>query len=163
MFSPQIGVVALAGSSDVGKSSLLRQLATSIVYEQKDFLGFPINAKHRGVIYVSTEDDAQAVSFLLNKQKPADKEAEDLRGLRFVFESDELIEKVEVELKDQAADCVIIDTFTDTYGGDLNASNKVRSYLNGFSVLASRYKCLFIFLHHTGKKEDIYHHQRIIF
>ncbi|MCK4818852.1 PriCT-2 domain-containing protein, partial [bacterium] len=64
---PQVGLVALGGSSDVGKSTFLRHLAINISSGEEKFIGFPINAKHNRVIYVSTEDDDYAVSYLIHK------------------------------------------------------------------------------------------------
>src|SRR5688572_9617791 len=46
-FLQQVGLACLAGSSDTGKSSLLRQLAISVVTGEKEFLGFPINARFK--------------------------------------------------------------------------------------------------------------------
>ena len=43
---PRQGVAMLAGSSDTGKSSFLRQLALAIALGEQDFLGFPIEAVH---------------------------------------------------------------------------------------------------------------------
>ena len=65
----RVGLVAIAGSSDVGKSTFLRQLATSIVLDKSEFLGFKINSKHKSALYISTEDDKEAIAYLLNKQK----------------------------------------------------------------------------------------------
>lgn len=65
---PQVGVVALGGSSDTGKSAFLRQLACAIATADSEFLGFKLNSKHHNAIYVSTEDDKLAVSALLHKQ-----------------------------------------------------------------------------------------------
>src|ERR1019366_8139636 len=48
-FLQQTGLVCLAGSSDTGKSSALRQLAIRIVTGESDYIGFKINAKHRSV------------------------------------------------------------------------------------------------------------------
>lgn len=53
----RVGLVAIVGSSDVGKSTFLRQLATSIVLDKSEFLGFKINSKHKSALYISTEDD----------------------------------------------------------------------------------------------------------
>ena len=58
---------ALVGESDTGKSSLLRQLALSLVYGDSDFLGFKLKESCRNVIYVSTEDGEMATSVWLNK------------------------------------------------------------------------------------------------
>jgi archaellum biogenesis ATPase FlaH len=153
---PQTGMIALAGSSDTGKSTFLRQLATMVVCNAEDFLGFKINARYNNVIYVSTEDDKQALSFLLNKQLGNEMIPEKLRQLRFIFESDDILIKLDKALKHQRADCVIIDIFTDLYGGDLNASNKVRTFLTDFHNLSQKYGCLFIFLHHTGKRTEMH-------
>ncbi|MCI6900875.1 MAG: AAA family ATPase [Bacteroidales bacterium] len=64
---PSCGLAALIGSSDSGKSCLLRQLSASVV-SGKDFLAWKTNPKRRKVLYVSTEDDREAVSFLVQKQ-----------------------------------------------------------------------------------------------
>lgn len=67
---PSCGLAALIGSSDSGKSCLLRQLSASVV-SGKDFLAWKTNPKRRKVLYVSTEDDREAVSFLVQKQNMA--------------------------------------------------------------------------------------------
>jgi RecA-family ATPase len=64
---PQGTLCALVGESDTGKSSLLRQLALSLVYGDSDFLGFKLKESCRNVIYVSTEDGEMATSVWLNK------------------------------------------------------------------------------------------------
>ncbi len=153
---PETGVVALVGSSDTGKSSFLRQLAMSIVYKDADFLGFQIQAKHNSVIYVSTEDDGNAMAYLLNKQKVKEKEAKELKRLLFVFDTEDLLKKLDKALQDHKVDCVIIDTFTDIYSGDLVAANKVRSYINDFVNLSKKHNCLLVFLHHTGKRTEAF-------
>ena len=151
---PKTGVVALVGSSDTGKSTLLRQLAISIAYNDSDFVGFPIQAKHNKVIYVSTEDDTYAMAYLISRQRSKDRPAEDLQGLYFIFDTAELITKLDSVLKLDPVDCVIIDTFTDLYKGDMIITNKIRSYINDFADLSKKFDCLLIFLHHTGKRTD---------
>ena len=151
---PQTGLVALAGSSDTGKSSFLRQFAITVACGEEDFIGFNVNAKYRSVIYVSTEDDKQAMAYLLNKQMSGEVSPEKLKELRFIFNSEDILTKLDKSLKRHPADCVIIDTFTDLYGGDLNAANKVRSFLTDFHNLAQKHNCLIVFLHHTGKRTD---------
>jgi len=64
---PKVGLIGFAGSSDVGKSSFLRQLAISVALGDSHFLGFRLKTEHRQAIYVSSEDDEYAISFLLNK------------------------------------------------------------------------------------------------
>ncbi len=151
---PKVGIIGVVGSSDTGKSSFLRQLAYSVAEGSCNFLGFKINATKKRSIYVSTEDDATAVSTLLKKQfgKPLD---ENKTGrLKYLFESDDLLRKLDAEMSANPVDLVVIDTFSDLYEGDLNANNKVRTFLNKYSDLAKRHQCLIIFLHHTGKRTE---------
>jgi RecA-family ATPase len=152
---PKVGIVAVAGSSDVGKSSILRQFAISVVLGDGDFLGFRLKAEHRRAIYVSTEDDEYAISFLLNKAN-TDRQLspERFAGLSFIFETENLLQRLQSQLSQHPADVVIIDCFSDLYGRSMNDSNQVRTFLNDYSQLAQHYKCLVIFLHHTGKKTD---------
>ena len=96
---PSVGVIAIAGSSDTGKSSLLRQLAIEIVTRKETFIGFPIKAVHNSVLYVSTEDDYYALSSLMKIQNVEMKAPSNFEGLRFIFDSTNLFEKITSELK----------------------------------------------------------------
>ncbi len=145
---PKVCLMALIGSSDTGKSSLLLQLCNDIVLNN-NFLGFPINAKHMSTLYVSTEDDKFAVSNRLQKLKGCD--LDKIKKCRFLFDSTNLIQTINSELKKQKADLVVIDTFTDVYTGEMNQINKIRSFLNDYFNLAIKYQCAIIFNHHTGK------------
>jgi len=152
---PKVGLCALAGSSDTGKSSWMRQLAVQICLRHTKFLGFKINATHNRAIYVSTEDDDGAVSFLLNKanqrwQAPP----EAYQGLTFIFDTTDLVTKLDDELTARPSDAVFIDAFSDVYGKSLNESNMVRFFLNDFHMLAQKHRTVFIFLHHTGKRTE---------
>lgn len=151
---PKVGVVAIAGSSDTGKSSFLRQLGMDIVSGKENFLGFTINAEHRSVIYVSTEDDEYAISSLIKKQNVQNLPAENFRNLRYIFDTEDLQGKLISELDRQTADMVIIDAFSDLFGGDLNRVNEVRNYLHKFVGIANKYRCLIVFLHHTAKRTE---------
>lgn len=152
-FLHRVGLACLAGSSDTGKSSLLRQLAIDIVTGSPDFLGFPILATHNSVIFVSTEDDQKAVAFLLKKQTQ-DFHPEQLKNLRFLFDTENLLGELNTRLTAQPADLVVIDCFADAYAGDLKDTQKIRTYLHPFQILAEKHQCLFLFLHHTGKRTE---------
>ncbi len=151
---PRTGLTVLAGSSDTGKSTFLRQLAISVVRGDETFLGWPINAVHNRVIYVSTEDDKYAISYLLNKTIEEDDDIDKYENLRYVFNLDDPFEDLDIILTESPADCIIIDAFSDLFPGDMNQANKVRNFMNQFSVLAEKYGCLVIFLHHTGKRTE---------
>jgi RecA-family ATPase len=152
---PKYGLIGIGGSSDTGKSSFLRQLAISICLDENDFLGFKINATHRKALYVITEDDDVAVSFLLNKANHKKRLSPDkYAGLSFLFDTHNLIEKIDNHLSIQKVDLIIIDAFTDLYGKSMNDTNQVRTFLNEYHLLSQKHKCLIIFLHHTGKRTD---------
>ena len=151
---PKVGLCAVAGSSDTGKSSFLRHLAIAIVLGEKEFLGFEINSTHKSVIYVSTEDDSEACAVLMFKAFKTELEYQDYEGLRFLFESENLLKVLDEELFKAPADCVIIDTYSDIFEGNMNQSNEVRTFLNKYKELAQRHGCLVIFLHHTGKRTE---------
>lgn len=119
---PRTGLTVLAGSSDTGKSTFLRQLAISIVRGDNTFLGWPINAVHNRVIYVSTEDDKYAVSYLLNKTIK-DNDLGKYENLLYVFNLDDPFEDLEAILAENPADCIIIDAFSDLFPGDMNRAN----------------------------------------
>jgi len=152
---PKVGLVGLAGSSDTGKSAFLRQLAVSVCAGDNEFLGWHIKPEHKRAIYVSTEDDDLAISFLLNRlNKEKRLEPEQYSGLQFVFETGDLLTKMENLLTIAPVDLIIIDAFSDLYGRSMNDSNQVRTFLNEYSQLAQKHRCLVIFLHHTGKRTE---------
>jgi RecA-family ATPase len=152
-FLKQTGLACLAGSSDTGKSSLLRQLAIAIVTGQEKFIDFKLVPRHRSVIYVSTEDLERETSYLLMRQKAAHLPGE-LRELRFIFDTSQLLQVLDERLGSKPADMVIIDCFADTFTGDLKDTQQIRAYLNTYQTLARQHQCLFLFLHHTGKRTE---------
>jgi RecA-family ATPase len=153
---PKAGIVCIAGASDTGKSAFLRFLGLSIVGNKPDFLGMPINAVYNKVIYVSTEDDDLAVSYLIRKQnKEMNIGGELLDNMKFLFDTQDLISKLDTQLSEEPVDVVFIDCFSDLYGGEMNQNNKVRTFLNQFEQLANKYHCLFFFLHHCGKHTEM--------
>lgn len=150
----KVGLASLIGSSDTGKSSLLRLLCICIVLNI-DFIGWKVKPKHRRAYYVSTEDDQLAIAFLLKKQnKELGVKPQELENLIYIFETDNLIARLEKELTEKPADVVIIDAFADIFTGQLYETNRVRSFLNEYSQLAQRHGCLILFLHHTNKRSD---------
>jgi len=152
-FFQSVGVVCLAGSSDVGKSTILRQLAIAVAMGRSHFLGWPLNTKHRSAIVVTTEDDPNAISFLLSRQAKGVDPAQ-LKGLRFLFEFESLANELETALIEQPADVIIVDCFADAYGGDLKDTTRLRAYLNICQSLAMKHQTLFLFLHHTSKRSE---------
>jgi len=153
-FFPKVGLVAVVGSSDTGKSTFLRDFAMHVVQKEKTFLDFALNPKHGAALYISTEDDRFAISYLLQLQKEKGTHAKSYAKLRFMFETENLIERIKGAIAEQPVDCIIVDSFGDVMEGDLNRSTDVRRYLDQFSKIAVRNEILVIFLHHTSKKSD---------
>lgn len=149
---PKFGLVGVVGSSDTGKSCFLRQLALANATGQSEFLGFKMNSTHFQSIYVSTEDDEYAISALLNKSQGRYEDLKRFENVRFIFGHHNLSKTLDKYLTELPADLVIIDAFSDIFPGDMNMVNKVRSYLDEFQDLSRIHKCLFIILHHTGKR-----------
>lgn len=152
---PKVGVWALVGASDTGKSMALRQMAMSVAGNMP-FLDMECMATYNRAVIICTEDDDFATSYVLRRQnKSVGLTDEQAKNIQFLFDTDNLIENIEKELSETPADLVIIDAFGDVFDGkDLNQNNQVRTFLNKFSQLANRYKCSIGFLHHTGKRTE---------
>jgi hypothetical protein len=155
---PQQGVVGLVGSSDTGKSSFTRQLAIAVCAGEKSFLGMPLHSRFKSVIVAITEDDEGPIEWALNKQNEGLEFIPDqFEGIRYTFDTENLIPNLVAELQEQPADLVIIDTFGDLFDGDNNSNSKVRSFLNQYrEKIARPFGCLVLILHHTGKRTDDY-------
>lgn len=152
---PKVGLCSLAGSSDTGKSSFLRQLAIDVSLGKDEFLGFPLNLKHKKAIYVSTEDSDDAYAFALAKaNRKRNLQNAEYKDLRVIVNSEYLLDTLDELVKEAPVDLIVIDAFADLYGNSMNETNKVRTFLNEFSQFATKNKCLIIFLHHTGKNTD---------
>jgi hypothetical protein len=152
-FFQKVGLACLAGSSDTGKSAILRQLAEDICAGSDEHLGFKINATHKSVIYVSTEDGRDATRYLLHRQTQK-YEGRDFSGLRFIFDYDDLVGTLHRNLVKKPADMIVIDCFADVYSGDLKDTQKIREFLKPFQELSDKHECLILFLHHTGKRTE---------
>ena len=151
----RVGLAAVAGSSDTGKSAWLRQFAFAVASGENHFLNFPIRAKHRSAIYVSTEDDEESTAFLLHAlNKIRRTRHADCAGLRFLFDTHDLLNELDKRLTARPADVVVIDAFGDLYGKDQNSSNQIRAFLHEYGQLAQKHRCLFLFLHHVGKRTE---------
>ena len=149
---PRGTLCALVGESDTGKSSLLRQLAVSMVYGDEDFLGFKMKSSCNNVLYVSTEDGEMATSVWLNKYFGQEKSEDDiLSRLNFIFSTDGIISNLRDSVKKNCIDLIIVDSYADLFTGSMNNSNEVRGFLNQYDNLVNEFGTTVIFLHHTKK------------
>jgi len=149
---PKKALGLLGGSSDTGKSTFLRQMGLAIAMGKDEFLGFKINATHNRVLYISTEDDDDAIAYLLyTKMKELVQDDSRLNNFHYFFTSEVIEKKIEDFVKSKPVDLVIVHAFSDLYDGDMNMSSKVRPFLDKFSMLAKKYNFSALFLHHTRK------------
>lgn len=158
----KVGLASLVGSSDSGKSTFLRQLSLSIALKQESFLGFKLDCKYNKVVYVSTEDDSNAVSYAIRKQvnrlaEENENLQKDLLGnLEFIFETEDLYNNLKYKIENDPVDLIVIDAFTDVFSKELNSNIQVRQFLNEYDKLAKSHGCLILFLHHIGKNTTRY-------
>ena len=156
-FFQKVGLASLVGTSDSGKSTFLRQLSLSIVLQKETFIGCKLNCKSNKVIYVSTEDDSNSVSAAIRKQIQFLKEQDEnldfslLKNLKFIFDTENLLDILALSLQEEPCDLIVIDAFTDAFSKEINANTQVRQFLNEYDKLAKKHNCLIIFLHHIGK------------
>ena len=152
---PVEGIATLAGESDACKSMLLRNMAICVT-TGRDFLGWSFKGKHRSCIFVSTEDDENPTSYLLRKHNATfHEDAENLSGLRFIFDNENIIEELKKELSIEPADLVVVDAYSDVFDGkEQNSAAQTRDFINPYKQLAKEHGCLIIFLHHTGKGKE---------
>jgi RecA-family ATPase len=149
------GLVGITGSSDVGKSCFLRQLALSIAGGHNQFLGFRLNISTRKVIYVSTEDMMLDLAFIIRKHLGNPEQVDECwKNLIFITDTQGLFDHLDILMTELSPDCVIIDAFTDIHTGDMHMTTSVRAPLNTFKELAQKHQSLFVVLNHVGKRTE---------
>ena len=151
------GIAAFTGSSDCGKSTFLRQLALATVLEKTEFLGIPLEVEYPAAYYVATEDEMPSISSWLNKILNTNSGEDidyNLKNLKFMCSSEDVIEKLDIALTELPASLVVIDAWADTYSGSVNNLVEVRANLNSYRELAIKHNCLVVMLHHTVKNSE---------
>ena len=150
---PRTGIATLAGSSDTGKSCFLRTLSIATANQDTSFLGYELNSRQKGVIYVSTEDNDDAFSVLVKRHcKIQNKEG--LNSMKVLFDSSNYVSELGKLLIQYPSCLVVIDALTDIFKGDMNRTNEIRGFMDCFKSLASKHDCVIIFLHHIGKQSE---------
>ncbi len=156
---PVMGLAAIAGAPDSGKSMFCRELALSISLGRSEFLGFPLSLRHSRAIYVSTEDSIDTTQFAFTKQlqASADHTASCNRDhLQIVFadqiHTKALLENLFTMLSANPVDLIVLDSYGDLFNGrDGNSNTDVRAFLKPFALLANKFECLLLFIHHLNK------------
>ncbi len=150
-FFQKYGLALVSGSSDVGKSSFMRQFAIAIVTGQDKYLDYELKPEHHRVIYISSEDDYDSLSVRFKKECPDHNNETGYENLLVLLDGGDPRIILEAELEKQPFDCIIIDALGDFLKGDVNAVNNTRQFLSDYLAICQKYKCLVIFLHHNRK------------
>ena len=151
---PQGCLVALFGATDNGKSTFCRQLCMCVA-SGTDFVGFKTTTTDHHCIYVSTEDDDVAIQVNMGKQqKELNLSNESLSNITFMFETDNLLDRLEQKLKEKPTALVVIDCFADVYTGEPYQANKVREFLKPYHTLAIKYNTTIMFSQHANKNAE---------
>lgn len=161
---PQIGIAALVGVPDSGKSMFARELALRIAAGSSEFIGYELRPRHNRAIFVSTEDDKRTtrnvmmrqVTHLMESNTVSLSKQETMNNLRVLIgsgiNSHEMIKLLDGECKKQPVDIIIIDSFGDTFAEyDGNSNSQIRTALKPFGSFAQDYECLILFLAHVNK------------
>lgn len=152
-FLPKVGLGILYGSSDIGKSTLLRQLCLHIASKQTEFLNSKLAPVRGRAIYVSTEDGKIAMRNSMDKQVKTEQKKH-WENLYFLEYEGNLVECLDVQLAKTPVDLIVIDAWADTYSGSMNEANRVRENLSEYNKLSEKYKCLILLIHHLGKRTE---------
>ena len=149
---PKVGLFGLVGSSDCGKSTLLRWMAIAVVC-CLPFLNMAVRAVYRKALCIITEDDQSNISYPL-RQQCANIDPEKLKNLHLIFSPENPLLEVESYLKNNKCDLVILDAWGDILKGDPKENGRVRQTLHEWHSLALRYGVAIGILHHTGKRTE---------
>ncbi|MBR3454558.1 MAG: AAA family ATPase, partial [Bacteroidaceae bacterium] len=98
------------------------------------------------------EDNQHQFAATLGMQcKELNLEPRQLRGLKVLFENDDIIEKIERFQKEQHANLVIIDCLNDVLPTQATSAIAIRKFLSKLQHIAEEEHCLIIVSHHTNK------------
>lgn len=154
-YVPKEALTGITGPSDTGKSTLLRQLALAVAGGERSFLGNDLLVESGNVIYAATEDSAIGMKESFTQQVHAvGLDEGQLNNVHFIFETENMIEEVEVLLNDKPFDLVILDCVGDLLYGNPNDYIQVRQQLGRIRDMAVAYHCAFILLHHNVKNSE---------
>ncbi len=152
---PSVGIGVLFAESDIGKSTLSRQIALAIALGKPEVIGMPIKPKFGKSICVSTEEMHEDVWEGVMDQVHGFDCDQLPKSIRFIFKPDSPVELIKRELEKEKADIVVIDTFYNLTEGNMNLPNVVEPILNQLSSLAEEHKCLVVIVMHSAKSKAL--------
>ncbi len=154
-YLPKVGIAGLTGASDIGKSTILRQLAIEIIRRGNEFLGAGLNTRTGNVVYVCTEDGQVGTKLIMSKLlKAYDLTEEQCNNLIFLFEVEDLHKELNQKLKGPHVDLIVIDNWGDILDGSPSDFMTVRKNLKALKTIAEKYQCCVLLLHHSVKNSE---------
>jgi len=148
---PSVGIGAIVADSDIGKSTIARELAIRISTGANKFLGFPLNIKYRKAILLAAEDVKEDVSECLADQVKGLKIKTLPEKFKILFNAKAPLKSIEDELKKEPADLVIIDTFIHLTDGKMQFPNTANKIFIQLRRIAEKYKCFILIISHDNK------------
>jgi hypothetical protein len=151
-----VDVGAIVGKPGAGKSLLANQLALEIAAGSTTFLGLPLVAKHKRVLFVSTEDGLFAIQERLQTQS-INVAGFDRNGLCYLILDDDtsikkLLSSIRQFITKDPVDLIIVDAFGDIVEApDGNNNILMRNTVSPFANLAMQHETVVLFTHHVNK------------
>lgn len=152
---PSGEISVLAGKGDTGKTTLYFQLCLSIVTRKGQFLDRNIHATHNSVLVIATEDSMNRIAGKIQKQLTGqDMEGTSLENLIVHVTGDDLLKRLEVELKNKKFDLVVLDALGDLLLEDINSQTEVRKFYSTLEKLIREFHITILLVHHLGKTQS---------
>ncbi|MDR1725607.1 MAG: AAA family ATPase [Bacteroidales bacterium] len=163
---PKGALIALTGSSDMGKSMFCRQLVLSLSLGATHFIGRKIKSFYQKCLYISSEDTEnitaeycfRQVQALFPNEYGTDKTREEAslryrnKDVGFIFEQDNF-ELFIRSLKGCNYGIIVVDALADFIPKDLNSAIEVRKFLSMFKPLTAEGTSV-IFVTHINKASE---------
>lgn len=155
-FFPKGELSLIYGDSSCGKSTFIRCLAFAIAYGMEEYLGFKIGLEddERSVTFAITEDNERHTKTLLQKQNVFFEPFRTIENPVFDVISccdNGVVDALNKLMPSKKYNVIFIDTPQDDILGSMNDNNVVREYLNKLSLIAAKYDCAIVCIHHKRK------------
>jgi hypothetical protein len=142
---------ALVASSEAGKTTLFLNLALAIIKGEEKFLGWPINAPKRRMLYIASEDGISQ----MRKKLEALTKGYDLDPDSFlcIFDTHNILERLPLVLSKTPCDLIVFDTWGDLVGGRYDAEF-TRKTMQDIRRICVEHDGTPVFVHHTNKLSE---------
>ena len=149
---PEHSQIILGGTTGANKSFMAMQMGMSLANDEKEFLGFKINAKGLNVLYVDTECGEQVFVSRYKMLTKLFKWNGDGRFNMMTGQGDNVYDKIEQAIKQIEPNILIIDCLYNTTDGvDISKNHNIQPITKRITELKNRYDITIIAIHHMNK------------